>query len=156
MEENLTTAEKLDLYEQTELRIKNSQNSVNEKRNQLDVEKNELLASILTPEQKEEMDEINAEFQRHYDVLNNNKELAQDQETLKLLKETIKNETLKAKVTIKGIKNPKKMCVYIPEKEKINFIVDEGLLRGMTINIPKLQACWHEEKETTPANTALK
>jgi hypothetical protein len=156
MVEELSSSVKLDKYEELELKIKNNQDAVNEKRLILDEEKNKLLASILTPEQKEKMDEINAEFENQYEVLNNNLELKQNKETLELMKKEIQEDTLKAKVTIKGSVNPKKMCVYTPEKVKTNFIVDEGLLKGMTINIPKLKNCWHEETETTPARVAIR
>jgi hypothetical protein len=156
MTEEIGTSAKLDKYEELELKIKNNQNDVNEKRNKLDIEKNELLASILTPEQKEKMDEINAEFQRHYDVLNNNLELISDQTILNILKIEIQGETLGAGVTIRGLKNPKKMCVYTPEKIKTTIVVNTEMLKGMTVNIPKLKECWHEETETTPAKVAIR
>jgi hypothetical protein len=151
--DNITTNMKLDLYEDLELEIKNNQYIVNNKRKALDDEKNEMIASILTPEQKEQMEDINSEFERQYEILNNNEELKDNKKELEELKAEIQNETLKAGMTIKG---SKKMCVYTPEKVKTIVVVNTEMLKGMTVNIPKLKECWHEETETTPAKVVIR
>ena len=148
-----TPEELLDTLAEVEERIANRQKATDEKRKLLDQSKEALLASILTPEQLAKMEEIKAEFAPKYATLENPAEVEADSQRVATLKTDITAETLQRKETIHGLK---KMCVYTPESTKKIVDVNTEMLKGLTVNIPKLQACWVEREETTEAKVAFR
>jgi len=151
----MNTVEKLDRYAELETEVANNLQATNEKRQMLDAEKEKLLASILTPEQLVQMSEIKAEFVDKYESLNNNDDLKAKQSEMSALEKEIQAETIVKGETIKA-ENHKVMCVFTPAKAKSEVIVDTGMLKGLTLTIPKLKECWHEEVKTMPAKAYIR
>lgn len=151
----MNTPEKLDRLFEVETVLANHHGEVSAKRDMLDVEKDMLLAGILTDEQKQQMEDIKAEFSTKYAALKDPAEItALTAEALKLQNE-IREETLLAKETVKGNKS-KYMMVFSPETTKTVTTVKIDELKGMAKLMPKLRSLYTEEDKTTPASTSLR
>lgn len=149
----MTTSDLLNEYAEIEEKIAQHEKINNDKRVTLDKSKDVLLASILTPEQKIKMDEINEEFKPKYEALASDDTLKADKESLAALKAVIEAETLVAKETQRGLK---KMCVYTPAKTNTITTVNVEQLKGMALNIPKLKALYEEHDETTDPKAVIR
>ena len=149
----MTPQEMLNQYADLEEKIAQHEKLNNDQRVTLDKSKNVLLSSILTPEQKVQMDEINAEFAPKYAALTSDEPLNADKKDLADLRKKIEDACLEAKVTLKG---DRKMVVYTPEKKETVVTVNTDMLRAFTVDIPKLHTCWTEQQEITDAKTAIR
>jgi hypothetical protein len=143
----------LDEYAVLEGSILNHEKINNEKRKILDQAKENMITSILTEDQKKQLEEINAELQSKYDALNNDQDFAHLKVALADQKKVIVDEVLKVEKTIHGTT---KMAVFIPKKTEEKVIVNTDMLKAFTIDIKKLQACWTVEKNETPASVTIR
>ena len=151
----MNTSEKLDHLCEIETTINNHYADVTAKRNILDVEKDLLLASILTDEQKQQMEDIKAEFAGKYAALDDGSEMDTLNSKAIVLQNEIREETIKVKGTTKGDKSAYQ-CVFTPESTKTVTTVKVDELKGMAKLMPKLRDLYTEEEKTTPANTSLR
>lgn len=139
----MNTIDKLNEYAELESWAENQ-------RKVLDAEKQALLETILTAEQKEAIREINAEYQSKYDALDS--DLTKTNRKMALRSEIIQ-ETIEAGHSWTGSQYS---AVLTKEKTNEEVVVDTGMLVGMTVNIPKLKECWHKESTTTPARVTIR
>ncbi len=142
----MTTEEKLDRYYVLE-------NANNDRIAILDNEKSSLIDSVYTPEIRQKVEEINAEFADKYRQIENDEISKKAKEEMSSLKKQIEKEVIEKNESIKGTY---KIAVLTKEKKETTIEVDTGMLKGMTVDNPKLQSCWKEVEVTTPAKVVIR
>lgn len=142
----MNTSEKLDHYVELE-------KATEDRRRTLDNWKQEMIDSVTPLEVKEKIREIEEEFKPKYDALGTDEIAKGAAAELAQLKKEITAETIAAGESLKG---RFKMAVLTKEKTEKLIVVNTGILKGMTVNIPKLHECWVEKEETTPASVTFR
>lgn len=97
-----TTFEKLDQLARLQDFIESYEAVKSDTRQALDAEKQKLIDSVLTPEILKKVEEIKAEFQPKYDLLENDEKYKAYQAEIETLTAEIKQEVITGGMTVKG------------------------------------------------------
>ncbi|MFA5416930.1 MAG: hypothetical protein WC341_00590 [Bacteroidales bacterium] len=119
----------------------------------LNTEKQKMIDSVLTPEIRAKIQEIEEEFLPKYASIQSDPLTEERYSEMESIKKAVTAMTIQAGESLKG-----KLKMAVLQKAKIEevIIVDTGMLVGMTVNIPKLQACWHKETHTSSAKVTFR
>ncbi|MCK9599028.1 MAG: hypothetical protein M0R06_08315 [Sphaerochaeta sp.] len=149
----LSTIEKINQYTEIDNQILNYQESSRRLADALQEEKQTAIKSIMPPELVARIEEIEAKFKPRLDEAFDETQLKELEDSKKKLADEIISEVCTIKESVSGDHH---ICVYTPAKTKVVTTVNVEQLKGLAKAIKKIQECYTETTETTPAKAFIR